>query len=152
MRPTTYQVPQIRDENNRIIQDGAWGKDTDFSNVQNTGILDYIINNLEYLRNEARMISTPADLGLELPCTTVDIIKAMANNSMAVINVETKTGNITDVPASYGILTIKRGNSVQRSDIEYKQSSSTGGTNRYYASFNSSNDTITWYKYTSTVV
>ena len=46
MRPQAYQTPEIRDENDFIIQQGTFGKKTPFVNSQNDGILDYIINNL----------------------------------------------------------------------------------------------------------
>lgn len=91
-------------------------------------------------------------LGLTLPCSTIDIVKAMPNNSMAMITAEVIASSITDVPWSYGVLSIRRGSSVQRTDIEYKQSSGAGGTLRGFASFNSNTDSLTWYKYTATQV
>lgn len=50
MRPQAYQTPEIRDENDSIIQQGTFGKKTPFVNSQNDGILDYIINNLEVIK------------------------------------------------------------------------------------------------------
>lgn len=50
MRPQAYQTPEIRDENDSIIQQGTFGKKTAFVNSQNDGILDYIINNLEAIK------------------------------------------------------------------------------------------------------
>ena len=52
MRPQAYQQPEIRDENDFIIQQGTFGKKTPFVNSQNDGILDYIINNLEAIKGE----------------------------------------------------------------------------------------------------
>ena len=49
MKPQTFQHPEIRDENDNIIQTGAFGKNTPFCTKNNDGILDYIANNLEYL-------------------------------------------------------------------------------------------------------
>lgn len=49
MRPQTFQHPEIRDENDNIIQPGAFGKNTPFCTKGNDGILDYIANDLEYL-------------------------------------------------------------------------------------------------------
>ena len=49
MRPQTFQHPEIRDENDNIIQHGAFGKNTPFCTKNNDGILDYIANDLEYL-------------------------------------------------------------------------------------------------------
>lgn len=59
MRPQAYQTPEIRDENDSIIQQGTFGKKTPFVNSQNDGILDYIINNLEAIK------------GMSLAATTV---------------------------------------------------------------------------------
>lgn len=49
MKPQTFQHPEIRDENDNIIQAGAFGKNTPFCTKGNDGILDYISNDLEYL-------------------------------------------------------------------------------------------------------
>lgn len=49
MKPQTFQHPEIRDENDNIIQPGAFGKNTPFCTKNNDGILDYIANDLEYL-------------------------------------------------------------------------------------------------------
>lgn len=51
MKRTTYQVPEIRDENDNIIQDGTFGKHSAFSNATNDGAFDYILNNLEALHD-----------------------------------------------------------------------------------------------------
>lgn len=49
MKPQTFQHPEIRDENDNIIQPGSFGKNTPFCTKNNDGILDYIANDLEYL-------------------------------------------------------------------------------------------------------
>lgn len=49
MKPQTYQHGEIRDENDNIIQAGTFGKHTAFVSADNMGILDYIINDLEWL-------------------------------------------------------------------------------------------------------
>lgn len=51
MKPQAYQIPEIRDENDAIIQVGTYGKKTALANHENTGALDYINNNLEALKN-----------------------------------------------------------------------------------------------------
>lgn len=51
MIKTTYQTPEIRDENDNIIQEGAFGKNTALSNATNDGWTDYVINNLEALHD-----------------------------------------------------------------------------------------------------
>jgi len=50
MKPQGYQLPEVRDENDNIIQNGTFGKKSPFVNGDNTAILDYIINNLEALK------------------------------------------------------------------------------------------------------
>nr|DAK71719.1 MAG TPA: Baseplate wedge protein [Bacteriophage sp.] len=49
MKPQTFQHPEIRDENDNIIQPGSFGKNTPFCTKGNDGILDYVANDLEYL-------------------------------------------------------------------------------------------------------
>ena len=44
MKRTTYQVPELRDENDNIIQEGTFGKHSAFSNSTNDGAFDYILN------------------------------------------------------------------------------------------------------------
>lgn len=51
MKRTTFQHPEIRDANDNIIQAGTYGKTSPLVNGDNTGVLDYINNNLMYLYN-----------------------------------------------------------------------------------------------------
>lgn len=51
MKVSPYQTPELRNEEDVIIQVGTYGKYTPFANADNTGILDYINNNLEALKN-----------------------------------------------------------------------------------------------------
>lgn len=51
MKPQAFQPGEIRDENDNIIQEGAYGKKTAFANKQNLGIIDYIINNFAALHD-----------------------------------------------------------------------------------------------------
>ena len=72
MKQTTYQLPELRDANNNIIQEGTYGRETPLVNGDNTGVLDYINNNLEALRdniNGSRIyvknkdaLTTPGDI------------------------------------------------------------------------------------------
>lgn len=50
MKKTTYQIPEIRDEKDNIVQPGTYGKNSPLCNETNDGVLDYINNNLEYLK------------------------------------------------------------------------------------------------------
>lgn len=49
MKRQAFQRGEIRDENDTIISEGAYGKKTAFANKTNDGILDYIINNFQAL-------------------------------------------------------------------------------------------------------
>lgn len=49
MRKQTFQHAEIRDENDNIVNNGAYGKNTALSNAQNDGWIDHVMNNLEYL-------------------------------------------------------------------------------------------------------
>lgn len=51
MRKTTYQVPELRDENDNIVQEGTFGKKSAFVNSTNQGAFDYLLNNLEALHD-----------------------------------------------------------------------------------------------------
>ena len=51
MKKTTYQIPEIRDEKDNIVQSGTYGKNSPLCNETNDGVLDYINNNLEYLKS-----------------------------------------------------------------------------------------------------
>lgn len=53
MRPQAFQNGELRDENDTIIRAGAYGKQTAFVNAQNTGILDYIMNNFDAVKDLA---------------------------------------------------------------------------------------------------
>lgn len=57
MKPQAFQHGEIRDENDNIIKAGAYGKNTPFCTKDNRGILDYIINNLEWLYDKVTNFS-----------------------------------------------------------------------------------------------
>ena len=56
MKPQAFQHPEIRDENDNIIQAGAFGKNTPFCTKGNDGILDYVANDLEYLYKKSASV------------------------------------------------------------------------------------------------
>lgn len=77
MKKTTYQIPEIRDENDNIIQSGTYGKNSTLCNDTNDGVLDYINNNLEYLKStQDSMDSTYA---------TKDELKSASEKSAAAL-------------------------------------------------------------------
>ena len=49
MKQTTFQHPELRDANDNIIQQGAFGKNTALANSTNDGWIDYVANDLMYL-------------------------------------------------------------------------------------------------------
>lgn len=49
MQLQAFQPWERRDENDNIIRAGSYGKKSALANSQNTGILDYIGNNLDVL-------------------------------------------------------------------------------------------------------
>lgn len=57
MKPQAFQHGEIRDENDNIIKAGAYGKNTPFCTKDNNGILDYIINNFEWLYDKVANFS-----------------------------------------------------------------------------------------------
>lgn len=58
MKKQTFQHAEIRDENDNIISNGAYGKNTALSNKQNDGWVDYVMNNLEYLYEQKSSVDT----------------------------------------------------------------------------------------------
>ena len=51
MIKTSYQVPEIRNANDEVVQEGAFGKNTALSNSTNDGWIDYVVNNLEAIHD-----------------------------------------------------------------------------------------------------
>ena len=61
MLPTVFQKAELRDANDNIIQQGAYGKGSALSNATNTGWIDYVMNNLEFLYDLAKDEIVPVD-------------------------------------------------------------------------------------------
>ena len=51
MKKQAYQRPELRDASNNIVQAGTYGRTSPLVNADNTGILDYVNNNLEALHD-----------------------------------------------------------------------------------------------------
>lgn len=49
MKPQAFQPGELRDEHDKIIRAGAYGKKTSFVSSDNNAILDYIMNNFDAL-------------------------------------------------------------------------------------------------------
>lgn len=58
MRKQAFQHAEIRDENDNIVNNGAYGKNTALSNKQNDGWIDYVMNNLECLYEQKSSVDT----------------------------------------------------------------------------------------------
>ena len=51
MKRQAFQPGEIRDDNDNIIREGAYGKKSAFATADNRGILDYMINNFDALKD-----------------------------------------------------------------------------------------------------
>lgn len=78
MKKTTYQIPEIRDEKDNIVQSGTYGKNSPLCNETNDGVLDYINNNLEYLKSTQDSIDNTY--------ATKDELKSASEESAAALN------------------------------------------------------------------
>lgn len=67
MKRQCYQVPELRDENNNIIQEGTYGRTSPLVTIDNTGVLDYINNNLEALHDALLGDRVYVDSAKDLP-------------------------------------------------------------------------------------
>ena len=73
------------------------------------------------LSEYTKTFTTLSALGLAKPVTVGEIFNAMPDKTMAIIACEDITVHITDVPTSFGVLTIKK-NDVGRFSIDYQSS------------------------------
>lgn len=78
MKKTTYQIPEIRDDKDNIIQSGTYGKNSPLCNETNDGVLDYINNNLDYLKSTYDSIDNTY--------ATKDELKSVSEESAAALN------------------------------------------------------------------
>ena len=60
MEFTTYQLPEIYDNNGQLIRQGAFGPNTPFYDPNGRGMYDYLVNNLEALQNGVGGAATSA--------------------------------------------------------------------------------------------
>lgn len=72
MRKQAYQVPELRDASNTIIQQGTYGRTSPLVNADNTGVLDYVNNNLEAL-HDAVTSGTGVRAAADTKGTPIDI-------------------------------------------------------------------------------
>lgn len=89
MKKTTYQVPEIRDENDNIVQEGTFGKKSAFVSSSNDGAFDYIVNDLEALHDaQTDSASTFTTAALTVTGTTSVPTANSDNNSKTIANTE----------------------------------------------------------------
>lgn len=67
MKRQAFQPGEIRDEQDNIIRPGAYGKKTAMVTANNMGILDYIINNFDALKDYADGNTIPVSTQADLP-------------------------------------------------------------------------------------
>ena len=72
MKKQAYQVPELRDASNNIIQEGTYGRTSPLVNADNTGILDYVNNNLEAL-HDAQTSGTGVRAAADINGQDIDI-------------------------------------------------------------------------------
>ncbi len=71
MRKQAFQYGEIRDENDNVIRKGTYGKMTDLANIQNTGFVDYVINNFDAIVDMINGAAVYVDSKDKLPTTGV---------------------------------------------------------------------------------
>ena len=100
MKQTTFQPPEIRGADNAIITEGTYGRETPLVNSDNTGVLDYINNNLMYLYNNTMggtggTINTETITGKTGTITTLTATTVKAGTVTADALNGPLTGNVT---------------------------------------------------------
>jgi hypothetical protein len=94
MKQTTFQHPELRDANDNIIQEGTYGKASPLVNSDNTGVLDYINNNLMYLYNNT-MGGTGGEINAE---TITGKTGTITNLTATTVNAGTVTADALNGP------------------------------------------------------
>lgn len=108
MKKTTYQIPELRDENDNIIQSGTYGKNSPLCNATNDGVLDYINNNLEYLKsaqdsaieNITTEHATKNELKRASDALTASLAQKVSADAQAITTKELTVTGGTNVPTA----------------------------------------------------
>ena len=82
MKRQAFQPGEIRDEQDNIIRPGAYGKKTAFATADNNGILDYIMNNFEVLKDAL----SGAVVSATVSDATITFIHKDASKSTVTVN------------------------------------------------------------------
>ena len=80
MRPTMFQHAELRDEDDQIVQQGTYGKNSPLSNATNDGWIDYVMNNLEWLYDETQ---EPSNVVTLTGNQTISDIKTFTSSPVA---------------------------------------------------------------------
>ena len=91
MKQTTFQHPELRDENDNIIQQGAFGKNTALANATNDGWIDYVANDLEALYDNI----TGGDGSTVNADTITGKTATITDITATTVNADTITGALT---------------------------------------------------------
>jgi len=62
MTPQAFQPGELRDSTDAVIRNGTYGKRTPLVTADNMGILDYIMNNFDVVKNMAGEAIGPGEL------------------------------------------------------------------------------------------
>lgn len=81
MKRQVFQPGEIRDEQDNIIRPGTYGKKTAMVTADNGGILDYIINNFDALKDYADGNTIPVSTRADLPARGDAGKKYVANDT-----------------------------------------------------------------------
>ncbi len=81
MKRQAFQPGEIRDEQDNIIRPGAYGKKTALATSDNIGIIDYMINNFDALKDYADGNTIPVSTQADLPAKGDPGKKYVANDS-----------------------------------------------------------------------
>ena len=84
---------------------------------------------------------------ISYPCTTSELVAALPYPSILILNVDSLSTSITDLPCSYGILTVHK-RTLNRIQIIFNRSyeGQVNGNNLYFGNYNSLSKTVTWNK------
>ena len=117
MKPQAFQHGEIRDENDNVIKAGAYGKNTPFCTKDNRGILDYIINNFEWLHDKITNGLSGIYLSLTGGTLTGDVINEAkyVKNAKSIDATEIGEGEIEETVI---LATDKNGNSIGQINVE----------------------------------
>lgn len=102
------------------------------------------VNSQGFIKGNMTLYTTVDQLDISYPTTTLNVFKAMANNSLLIFG--TDTTYITDLPVNSGILEITKVSNIRYKIVLYKSSGGTIPVNKgmYLATTNSTLDNLTW--------